>query len=217
MLLDCAHHSRRLPFDWPNPTVWARACKTALSGLKRGDRALAAVEQAIIVLEDDPCLNAGFGSNLTVNGSVECDAAVMDGSTGDFGSVGAVSGVKNPIAAACAVLEHGRSRDILGRIPPLMLVSQGAREFAERRDVTCVPAEALISERSRQDWDRWKSRLDAAQSQSAPATSTLDSSGLHDIQDTVGAVALDTTSSLAAGVSRQVRPPFCSAYSPPMR
>lgn len=35
---------------------------------------------------------AGYGSNLTLNGRVECDASIMDGRTSDFGSIGAVSG-----------------------------------------------------------------------------------------------------------------------------
>jgi len=30
---------------------------------------------------------------LTIDGTVECDAAVMDGFSGDFGSVGALSGL----------------------------------------------------------------------------------------------------------------------------
>lgn len=70
-----------------------------------------AVAEAISVLEDDPCLNAGMtcspghcknslddlsctghGSNLTLDGTVECDAAIMDGEDEAFGSVGAVSG-----------------------------------------------------------------------------------------------------------------------------
>lgn len=67
------------------------------------------VERAIVELEDDQNVNAGelaffrllhglqlvaigFGSNLTMDGAVECDAAIMDGKTGAFGSVGAVSG-----------------------------------------------------------------------------------------------------------------------------
>jgi len=57
------------------------------------------VEQAIISLEDDPFLNAGYGSNLTLDGTVECDAALHISSSPfsnndyQFGSVGAVSGI----------------------------------------------------------------------------------------------------------------------------
>ena len=51
------------------------------------------IQTAIQHLEDDEHLNAGYGSNLTLEGTVECDAAIMHGTTGLFGSVGAVSGV----------------------------------------------------------------------------------------------------------------------------
>lgn len=64
------------------------ACSEVLS--KQLD-AVQAVELSISALEDDDCLNAGFGSNLTIDGQVECDASVMD-DQGGFGSVGAVSG-----------------------------------------------------------------------------------------------------------------------------
>ncbi len=37
-------------------------------------------------------LYVGYGSNLTLSGTTECDASVMDGHTGDFGAVGSVSG-----------------------------------------------------------------------------------------------------------------------------
>ncbi|KAL4590777.1 hypothetical protein LXL04_003720 [Taraxacum kok-saghyz] len=49
-----------------------------------------AVSAAIETLENDPCTNAGRGSNLTEDVHVECDASVMDGKSGTFGAVGAV-------------------------------------------------------------------------------------------------------------------------------
>ena len=63
----------------------------AIASLSGRSSALDAVISSITVLEDDASLNAGYGSNLTIDGQVECDAAVMSDS-GEFGSVGAVSG-----------------------------------------------------------------------------------------------------------------------------
>lgn len=46
--------------------------------LKSGNTAVAAVEAAIRVLEDNEITNAGYGSNLTKEGIVECDAIIVD-------------------------------------------------------------------------------------------------------------------------------------------
>ncbi|GAW04272.1 N-terminal nucleophile aminohydrolase [Lentinula edodes] len=95
------------------------ACKKALDSSSLTSRSpLDVAEVAITVLEDDPVLNAGYGSNLSLEGIVECDAAIMDGNY-HFGSVGAISGVKNPIQVARALLQHSQISDPLGRVPPL--------------------------------------------------------------------------------------------------
>jgi taspase (threonine aspartase 1) len=110
------------------------ACTEAIAGLNGRSSALDAVIFSIGVLEKDACLNAGFGSNLTIDGQAECDASLMSDS-GEFGSVGAVSGqplhraspkqltrvsgVCNPIQLACAVLKHSLVPSLLGRVAPL--------------------------------------------------------------------------------------------------
>jgi taspase (threonine aspartase 1) len=58
--------------------------------LKNGGSALDAVEVAIKTLEDREITNAGYGSNLAMDGVVECDAAIVD-HLGRSGAVGAVA------------------------------------------------------------------------------------------------------------------------------
>ncbi|KAJ7346860.1 asparaginase [Mycena albidolilacea] len=203
------------------------ACTQALTStpaIETSPSALDLVENAIVSLEDSPLLNAGYGSNLTLAGTVECDAALMDGRTGDFGSVGAVSGIKNPVRLARLIFEHARVPDPLGRIPPLNLVSQGAHAFAAvrgdegKQGDLLVPPESLVSPRAWKSWEVWKARLDGAlassSSSSTPAArlpdtvddlmvpetrvedQDLDSAmvDLHALQDTVGAVAFVASS-----------------------
>ncbi|KAF8919830.1 asparaginase [Mucidula mucida] len=171
-----------------------RACKTTIETMTANSSALHLVEQAMIILENDPCLNAGFGSNLTLEGTVECDASIIDGKAQSFGSVGAVQGIKNPIALARKILEYSQSVDPLGRLPPLMLVAHGARRFGESRlDPSCfVDPEALTHPKAFENWTRWKDILTSASTEL-----TYDK-----MQDTVGAISFRAeTNEIAAGVS----------------
>ena len=58
--------------------------------LNNGASAVEAVEMAIRVLEDKEITNAGFGSNLSMDGTVECDATIVDhyGRSGAVGAAG---------------------------------------------------------------------------------------------------------------------------------
>ena len=66
--------------------------------------ALDAVEAAVRVLEDDPAFNAGRGSVFTWDGTIECDAAIMDGRDREAGAVAGVSATRNPVSLARAVM-----------------------------------------------------------------------------------------------------------------
>lgn len=83
-----------------------------------GGSPMDAVVEATTVLENSQLTNAGFGSNLTLNGDVECDASVMDGSNCLFGALGAVSGIKNPVLLAKCLCQQQQHRSSHGRIPP---------------------------------------------------------------------------------------------------
>ena len=98
--------------------------------LARGGSALDAVVAAVRVLEDDPEFNAGTGSALTRDGTVETDASVMDGATQRVGAVAAVPDLGTPIALARAVLDAGEHVILAG---PAALASSPPRSGSRRR------------------------------------------------------------------------------------
>ncbi|MEO8844422.1 MAG: isoaspartyl peptidase/L-asparaginase [Kofleriaceae bacterium] len=108
--------------------------------LVAGGSALDAVVAAVRVLEDDPEFNAGTGSALTCDGTVETDAAVMCGATQRVGAVAAVPDLGCAIALARAVLERGEHA---------ILAGPAAWDFARELGISPAPPGSLITDRAR--------------------------------------------------------------------
>ncbi|KAK6215869.1 SWI5-dependent HO expression protein 4 [Pestalotiopsis sp. IQ-011] len=102
------------------------------------------VEAAIKVLEDREITNAGFGSNLAIDGTVECDATIVD-HFGRSGACGATPNIKNPISLAKMILLESHKALTLRRVPPNLLIGEGAKDFASTHGMPLVPNDWLVS------------------------------------------------------------------------
>ncbi|KAF2018898.1 N-terminal nucleophile aminohydrolase [Aaosphaeria arxii CBS 175.79] len=149
-----------------NERIHLEACNDAATlamlVLRNGGTAVDAVEMAVKVLEDREITNAGYGSNLSMDGVVECDASIVD-HYGRSGAVGAVAQIKNPVSLARLVLNHSMQSLTLRRVPPNLLVAQGATDFAYELGIPVLPFDAMISPAAKDRWVRWKSDLRAAE------------------------------------------------------
>ena len=163
--------------------------------LREGTRRLAAGESSLDVcealvrmMEDDEHFNAGKGATLTERGTVELDAAIMDGGSRGSeggapraGAVASVTNVKNPISLA---------RIVMQQTPHVLLAGPGAEDFADKAGVERVPNSYFVTERRRRQLEtELEKRRNVTET---PATSKY---------GTVGVVALDTSGRLAAATS----------------
>lgn len=143
-------------------------------------------------LENSPLTNAGYGSNLSWGGSVECDASIMNGQTLHFGACGAVSNVWNPISLAKHLCIKQCENLSLGRVPPCILTGHGARAWAERMGLEIVDEKKMISARAYRNYKHSKRKLKRYSLQNDIKFSPL---------DTVGAICVDSNGIVAAGAS----------------
>jgi L-asparaginase / beta-aspartyl-peptidase len=173
-------------WDIPDSAVPAckSGCERALTAgwgiLQAGGSALDAIEAAVVILEDDPVFDAGYGSHLNLDGRVECDAIVMDGASLRAGAVATLQHVRNPVRLARKVLEN---------CPHMMLVAEGAERFAHEQGIKLCAPEDLITDAEREAWSKCKIDKHAAAFHRG-----------HE-QGTVGAVALDCDGRLFAATS----------------
>ena len=150
--------------------------------LETGGAALDAVEEAVVVMEDDETFDAGRGSFLNREGKVQLDGLIMDGATLRAGGVGCVEHIANPIRAA---------RKVLSESPHVYFVAEGAERFAREHGIPFCKNEDLIIPREVE-------RLRAFQASAAGEPSRFSPTISH---DTVGAVALDRFGNIAAATS----------------
>lgn len=161
----------------------AEALRAGWRLLREGGSAVAAVEAAVMVMEDSPHFNAGRGAALNAAGEAALDASIMDGSQLAAGAVSAVRHVRNPVRAARALMEAGGS---------VMLTGEGADRFAEAQGLDIVGQDYFVIDRQRAALVNMKAHEEAG---SAARASEAEKHG------TVGAVAIDRAGHLAAATS----------------
>jgi beta-aspartyl-peptidase (threonine type) len=109
--------------------------------LDGGGDAVAAVEAAVMYMEDEVELfNAGRGSVLCSDGTVEMSAALMRGPDRAAGAVAGLRATRRPILAARAVLEGS---------PHVLLAGDAADAHAQRTGLEQRPPDYFITERQR--------------------------------------------------------------------
>ncbi|NWZ65418.1 TASP1 aspartase, partial [Acrocephalus arundinaceus] len=188
--------------------VCKRACQKAIEKLQAGALATDAVTAALIELEDSPFTNAGLGSNLNLLGEIECDASIMDGKSLNFGAVGALSGIKNPVSVANRLLCEGQKGKLsAGRIPPCFLVGEGAYRWAVDHGIPACPPGIMATRFSLAAFKRNKRKLELAEKvetdliQLKKRRQSNEKEKDSGTLDTVGAVVVDQEGNVAAAVS----------------
>src|SRR5579871_4515349 len=167
--------------------------KTALDAgyavLEEEGSAVNAIKAALVILEDNVLFNAGRGSVFTKKGVQEMDAAIMDGSTLDAGSVAGVRNVRNPIELAAEVMRNSNH---------VFLSGKGANDFAIKQGVKLEPDEYFFSQFR---YDQWKSIRDSDNYSLDHTHQRLEELMKDKKFGTVGAVACDQKGNIAAATS----------------
>jgi beta-aspartyl-peptidase (threonine type) len=166
-----------------------KAAKTGFDILKNGGSAVDSVMEAVAVMEDDGTFNAGYGSSLNIQKSVEMEASIMDGKTLQAGATGLLKDIKNPVRLARIVME---------KTDHVFVVGEGAEKLAkifslERR---CPTTELRLKYHEQQK----RNLLDGKSELPRLYDLVKTYPELFELE-TVGAVALDKDGNTAAATS----------------
>ncbi|KAF3782228.1 Isoaspartyl peptidase/L-asparaginase [Nymphaea thermarum] len=167
-----------------------------VSALKAKATALDVVELVVREMENHPFFNAGRGSVLTTDGTVEMEASIMDGNTKNCGAVSGLSTVVSAISLA---------RHVMEKTPHIYLAFDGAEAFAREQGIETVDTSYFVTpeniERLRNAKEAKKVQIDynTPIHKNTPVE-TAASNGDSQL-GTVGCVAVDCHGNLAAGTS----------------
>jgi N4-(beta-N-acetylglucosaminyl)-L-asparaginase len=125
-----------------------RGVKTAYDMIVGGADTLDAIIAGVNIQELDPEDNSvGLGGLPNEEGVVQLDASCMHGPTKRAGAVGCLEGIATPSLVAKAVMDY---------TDHILLVGSDAKRFALKMG---FKEQELLTEKSRAEWIRWKTRL----------------------------------------------------------
>ena len=170
-------------------TCLADAIAAGYGILAQGGPALAAVECTIGLLEQSGLFNAGRGANCQLDGVQRMDAAIMEGAHLEAGAVASIEGIVHPITAARLVMEDTSH---------VLLVGPPATRFAQHSQLEQLPKARSPRQRSGRSS---RASTVAAQTIHLYRAMLKSKRTQKDRYETVGAVALDRSGTVAAGAS----------------
>ena len=177
------------------------ANKAAWQVLNANGRALDAVEAGVMVTESSLNCCVGLGANPDRDGYVTLDACIMD-DKGNCGSVGFLERIKHPISVARRVME---------KTPHVMLVGNGAQEFAVAEGFPLEPP--VLSDDAKKAYEQWLKKseykpvinIENSRSGSGPSNANGGHGPFAPVRlengdwnhDTIGMVAMDASGNLS--------------------
>lgn len=172
-------HGARVVSTWDFGVGANQAAWTLLAD---GGSALDAVERGARWAESELCNpTVGRCGNPDRDGVLSLDASIMAGD-GRCGSVAALVDIGHPVSVARRVMEQ---------TPHVMLVGQGARQFALEQGFA---EEALLTDEARRAWQEWKRTAEYSPQINAERRGRPGDSSNH---DTLGILARDAQGRLA--------------------
>ncbi len=168
------------------------ANRAAWQVLRKGGRALDAVEQGVMVTESSQNCCVGLGANPDRDGFVTLDSCIMD-EHANCGSVAFLERIKHPVSVARRVME---------KTPHVMLVGSGAQQFAVEQGFKLEPQK--LSPDAEKSYKKWLQKSEYKpviniennkKKQTAFAPAKLENGEWN--HDTIGMVAMDAAGNLS--------------------